>query len=343
MMSERMDVSRTLLRIRGFGDISLRGDTSPGNKASFALGQLDLFVTSDVSERFKFISEIVFEAGANDFYGHVSGPPNTFGVDIERYLLQYAPNDYLNLSVGRGHTAIGYYNTTYHHSSWLQTTTGRPFLFSFEDQGGILPIHIVGVTATGMIPSGQLGLHYVAEVGNNRASRNALTDEPVENEVDDQNAKAFNLALYAKPEGVPGLESGFSVYRSRLAPSNQSAIEETIFSGHAVLMRPKFEWLNEVVLDHHAVSGSRRSFNTPGFYTQISKQFGAYRPYFRYQYVNASSHEPVFPDVGLRHGPSAGVRWDVSESVALKAQYDYTALRGQPALNGAALQLGFTF
>jgi len=47
--------------------------------------------------------------------------------------------------------------------------------------------------------------------------------------------------------------------------------------------------------------------------------------------------------VGLRQGPSLGVRYDASESVALKFQYDYTKLRNQPAMNGLALQLGFTF
>jgi hypothetical protein len=78
-------------------------------------------------------------------------------------------------------------------------------------------------------------------------------------------------------------------------------------------------------------------------YSQISKQFGAYRPYFRYQYVNAPNNEPIFPDVQLRAGPSAGLRFDASESVALKFQYDYTFLRNQPGVNDLELQLGFTF
>jgi len=342
-MAERMDLSKTLLRIRGFGDVSLHGDTQKGDRTSFSLGQLDLFVTSDISEKFKFLSEIVFEAGPDDFYGVVSGYENTFGVDIERYLLQYSYNDYFNLAAGRGHTAIGYYNTAYHHSTWLQTTTGRPFLFNFEDEGGILPIHIVGATASGRVPSGQLGLHYVAEVGNGRESRFPLTDEPVQNEVADTNHKAFNLALFARPEGVRGLQTGFSVYRDVLAPANAPRIGETILAGHAVLIRPKYEWLNEALLDHHAVLGTSSVFNTPGFYTQISKQFAEFRPYFRYQYVNAANNEPVFPGVGLRHGPSLGLRFDASESVALKFQYDYTVLRNQPGVNGLTLQAGFTF
>ena len=41
----------------------------------------------------------------NDFYGVYSGSENTFGVDIERYLLQFNQSQYFNLSIGRGHTA----------------------------------------------------------------------------------------------------------------------------------------------------------------------------------------------------------------------------------------------
>jgi hypothetical protein len=342
-MADRMDLSKTLLRIRGFGDISLHGDTMKGDTTSFSLGQLDLFVTSDVSDKFKFLSEIVFEAGPNSFYGAPQPQPNSFDVDLERYLLQYSLNDYLNISAGRGHTSIGYYNTAYHHSTWLQTTTGRPFLFNFEDEGGILPIHMVGVTASGAIPSGQLGLHYVAEVGNGRESRDPLDQEPVQNEVDDESHKAYNLALFARPEALHGFQTGISVYRDILAPENQPRLEETIVAGHAILIRPKYEWLNEALLDRHTSLQGGNSFNSPGFYSQVSRQFGSYRPYFRYEYLNVSNREPILSDVGLRHGPLAGLRFDASESVALKFQYDRTYTRNQPAVNGLTLQLGFTF
>jgi hypothetical protein len=331
-MAERMDTSSTLLRIRGFGDVNLRGSDQRGSTTSFSLGQLDLFVTSDVSEKFKLLSEIVFEANQQ----------NSFGVDIERLLLQYSPNDLFKVSVGRYHTAIGYYNTAYHHSTWLQTATGRPFLFQFEDGGGILPIHNVGISASGLIPSGRLQLHYVAEVGNGRASRSPL-DEAVQNVVDENNGKSVNVALFATPEAVRGLQVGFSVYHDHLTPANLPRIGEVILAAHAVMVRPNFEWLNEALLIRHAPDGSPRVFNTPGFYTQISKRFGSYRPYFRYQYVNGSDFEPVFPDVGRREGPSVGLRFDASESVALKLQYDRTDLRHQPAFNTLGLQLGFTF
>jgi len=340
---ERMDFSKTLLRIRGFGDINLRGDNHKGDTTSFTLGQLNLFVTSDISERFKFLSEIIVEGGPDNIYGVTTGQKNVFGVDVERFLVEYSQNDYFKLAAGRWHTAIGYYNTAYHHSTWFQTAADRPLLFAFEDRGGILPIHSVGVSASGLIPSGRLGLHYVAEVGNGRASRTPLTEEPVQNVIDDQNHKAYNLALFARPEAVPGLQVGFSAYRDLLAPLNMPRIDETILAAHAVFVRPSFEWLNEALVVRHAALGSALTFNTPGFYSQVSKKFGSYRPYFRYQYVNAANAEPIFPDIKLRQGPSVGMRFDASESVAVKLQYDYTALRQQPAVSGLALQIGFTF
>jgi hypothetical protein len=354
-MADRMDLSKTLMRIRGFGDISLLGgnqqaspsSNQPAQTTSFTMGELDLFVTSDLSDKFKFLSEIVFEAGPENIYGVQRGVPNAFKVEPERYLIQYSYNDYLNISAGRWHTDIGYYNTAYHHSTWFQTTTGRPFLFEFEDEGGILPTHTVGVSATGMIPSGSLGLHYVAEVGNGRASRTPLAEEPVQNEVDDQNHKAYNLALFARPEALRGLQTGFSVYRDLLSPANSPRVDETIMAFHAVLERPKYEWMNEALVIRHSVVGENKVYNTPGFYTQVSRQFGSFRPYFRYQYVNVARTEPIFPDVGLQHGPSAGIRYDASEFVALKFQYDYTFLRQEPGMqpgyNTLTLQIGFTF
>ena len=344
VMAERMDLSKTLLRIRGFGDVNFGGDTMHGDTTAFSLGQLDLFITSDISEKFKFLSEVVFEGSNSNIYGQPKTGVNNLSVDLERYLIQYSYNDYFNISAGRMHTAIGYYNTAYHHSTWLQTTTGRPFLFRFEDEGGILPIHTVGVSASGIIPSGALGLHYVAEVGNGRESRDPQNEEPVQNIVDENNHKAFNVALFARPEGVRGLQTGFSVYRDVLEPNTSPRVGQTILAAHAVLVRSNYEWLNEAMLIRESIFGVDKVYNTPGFYTQVSKQFGSWRPYLRYQYVNVAKNNPIFPDVGLQHGPSVGIRYDASEFVALKFQYDYTYQRQPlPAVNALTMQLGFTF
>jgi hypothetical protein len=341
--TEHMDVSRTALNIRGFGDFGFYGGNQNGQTSSFSIGQTNLFITSDLSERVRFLTELVFEVHQN----------NSFQSDLERVLLEGSLNDYLKVSGGRYHTAIGYYNTAYHHSTWFQTATERPYIFEYEDEGGILPIHMVGVQASGQIPSGKLGLHYIAEVGNGRTS-NPIA-EPVQNYVDENGHKAFNAAIFARPDAISGLQTGFSIYRDVLSAPDSPRIPETIIDAYAVLVRSRFEWLNEALMIRHAPAG-QHVYETPAFYSQISERFGIYRPYLRYQYINASSHEPVFPQVGLRTGPSVGMRFDATESVAFKLQYDYTFLRRQGPIDGkscvqlsmcapsaAAVQVDFKF
>src|SRR5215469_8345117 len=197
---ERIEESKTLLNIRGFGDYSFHGQDQKGASTSFSLGQVDLFITSNISDRFRFVTDLVFEKGRG----------NNFEEDLERVLLEYRYSDYLKLELGRSHTAIGYYNLAFRHSSWWQTATGRPYLFLFEDEGGILPGHNVGASASGGIPSGKLGLHYIAEVGNGRAPMPRF--QSVQNFVDNNHHKSFDLNVFARPEAVPGLQAGFSVY-----------------------------------------------------------------------------------------------------------------------------------
>ena len=317
---EQMDVSKTLLNIRGFGDIGLYGGNQRGQTTSFSIGQLNLFITSNLSERLKFLTELVFETHQD----------NGFQAVPERVLIEYSPSDHFQLAAGRYHTAIGYYNTAYHHATWFQTATERPYIFEYEDEGGILPIHIVGLEASGQIPSGKLGLNYVLEAGNGRSSDPLV--EPVQNYVDENNRKALNVAAFVRPDSIPGLQAGFSVYHDVLSTVSSPKIDETIMDAYAVLIRRRFEFLNEALMIRH-VRG-QHVFETPAFYSQISERFGLYRPYFRYQYVNASSQEPVFPNVGLRTGPSVGIRFDPTASVALKLQYDHTELRRQAAIDG---------
>ncbi len=88
---------------------------------------------------------------------------DVWGLDIERLQVTYKPSPYFEISGGRYHTSVGYYNTTFHHGTWFQTATGRPFMYFFEDSGGVLPIHGVGVTTTGLVPgTGRLSLHWIA-------------------------------------------------------------------------------------------------------------------------------------------------------------------------------------
>jgi hypothetical protein len=328
------------LKIRGFFDFNLGLGTSanplifplgapPHN--TFQAGEFDLFMTSELSDSLSFLSEVIIGSDAT----------NEWGLDIERVQLTYKPSDYFQISGGRYHTSIGYYNTAFHHGTWFQTATGRPFMYFFEDSGGILPVHSVGITTTGLVPrTGKLNLHWIAEADNGRGS--SPHDGP-QNFLSDKNHKAFNLAGYLRPDWIPGLQLGGSYYRDRMVPAGMPHVTKTIESAYAVYVTPVWEFMNELVVQRNRPDGQNRTFNTPLAYTQISRKFGKYRPYFRYQYVNVPSGDPIYAAVGRYDGPSAGMRFDFSRYAALKIQYNRLYRRNVAPANGVDGQVAFAF
>jgi hypothetical protein len=302
---------------------------------TFQAGEFDLFLTSKLSERLSFLAEVVL--GPSD--------TNVFGLDIERYQLTYKANRYFAATAGRFHTSIGYYNTAYHHGVWFATAEGRPIMYLFEDSGGILPVHMVGVNLTGAVPhTGKLGLHYVAEVGNGLTSNTGnLAIESVQNFVSDRNAKATNVALYIRPEKVPGLQVGGSWYHDRLYPTGEPGVTENIESAYAVYLSPNWEFLNEAVLLSNDQDGTVKPFRSPMAYIQAARKFGIYKPYFRYQYVRDHLGDPLNFLEGTYYGPSVGLRIDFAEYAAFKLQYNHLYQSTRMAGNGVNAQVAFTF
>jgi hypothetical protein len=328
------------LQIRGFFDFNY-GMGPAANPLQFPLGaqahntfqagEFDLFISSKLSEHLSFVGEMV--------YGW--GQTNELGVDIERYQLTYKQNEYFQISAGRYHSAIGYYNTAYHHGTWFGTATGRPFMYYYEDSGGLLPVHQVGITASGLIPgTGHLGLHWVAEGGNGRSSNNDI--QPVQNFLSDRNHKAFNLAFYSRPDWAPGLQVGGSWYHDRLVPAGIPHVTQDIESAYVVYLTPRLEFMNEAVLLTNRLDGTGKPFHTPLMYTQIAKRFGKYTPYFRYQYVNSPGGDPVNVYTDRYQGPSLGLRFDFAEFASFKLQYNRLDQRAA-ASNSLDSQIGFTF
>jgi hypothetical protein len=331
-----MAVADTLgLQFRGFADTLFSDNNQKGTHSTFSVGAgFDFFMTSKMSDQFSALAEMLIE------YSPQAG--GTTALDLERLELHYTPSDYFNLTAGRFHTAIGYYNTAYHHASWLLPTVTRPVLFAFEDQGGILPTHTVGLSATGAIPSGPLGLHYIAEIGNGR-SASALNNVQVAQ--DDNNRKSYNFAGFSRPAAIPGFQAGFSVYGNRLYPTGLTKISENIFDGYVTYHPSGFEFTTEAVVIRNALVGTKTIFHTPGFYSILAKSIGhGVTPYFSWQYVNDARREPLFgASTGLNHGPATGVRYDYTDFVAFKLEYYRLMRRAQPAVDGVRADIAFTF
>jgi len=306
----------------------------PGSAGKFYTGDFDLFLTARISDRTSVLSEIVFG----------EGDAQTFSVDLERVLLKYDYNDHLKMSFGRYHTGIGYYNTAFHSGRWLQTTADRPLIMEFANDGGLLPTQAVGVSVTGLIPSGRLGLNYLFEYGSSDTVRPDIDGSGRDD--DFNNGNHVNIAIFARPDAVPGLQVGASFYHDKISHPEEGLnvrLGQTIVNAHAVYTNRKIEFLNEGFLIRHVQDITGEVHDTSSFYTQLSRQFhNVIRPYFRYQYINAGS-QSIFDDVLLRHGPSVGVRYDFNAGLAFKLQFDHTNRKGKDPLNGLQSQLAFTF
>jgi hypothetical protein len=324
------------LKLLLFGDTGYQIGHYYGPTSTFELGEFDMFATARLTDRVSVLGEVLYTFGEDNF----------ISVDLERLILKYRQNDYFAASIGRIHTDIGYYNTAFNRGDYFQTAIGRPAMYEFDDQGGFLPMQDLGIVLEGKIPSGKAGLNYVFEVTNGRAY--GTNAQPAQNSSDGNNSKAVNLNLSAKPEPLPGLIVGFSTRHDYLTDVLNQHISEWIPVAFVVFTNSTYEWLNEGMLVTHTLPGGT-VFRTPGFYTQFSRRFGHFRPYFRYSYVNAAANEPIYgnalelPPVGRINGPTAGLRFDFTRFTAFKLQFDREGARGLQATNGGAAQFDFTF
>jgi hypothetical protein len=324
------------LKLNFFGDTGFQIGHYFGPNSTFELGEFDIFATARISDKVSVLGEVLFTAQSN----------NGVGTDIERMYLKYRQSDYFAATIGRIHTDIGYYNTAFNRGDYFQTAVGRPTLFEFDEQGGFLPLQDIGIVLNGKIPSGKLDLNYVFEVTNGRAY--GIDAEPAQNSSDGNNSKAVNVNLSARPEWGHGLDLGFSIRHDYLSDVNSLQVSEIIPMVYVVFTNFKYEFLNEGTIIRHALPAGP-VFHTTAFYSQFSRTFGSYRPYFRYDYVNAALNDPIYGNpteialIGRINGPTAGLRYDFTPHSALKFQYSREDTKFEKPVNGGAAQFDFTF
>jgi hypothetical protein len=323
---------------RGYADADFLRDVDGTQAKKFEQGEIDLFATERLSSHLTALLELSFETDSQQLADDVS-------VNVERLLLQYRANDYFNADIGSYRTDIGYYSNAYLRGAWLQTAISRPRMFTFEDQGGFLPLHAVGVSVNGRVPSGNLNLHYVLEVGSSRNYGNTA-GIPL---VDSSFNRATNLAVYSQPQGLPGLEIGFSTYHDLLSPLAGINLDRSVLMVHLVYVRGRVEFLNEGLLWGLQGGGqSLGSATVQSFYSQIAYRVASsWKPYTRVEYMNLRGTGLVGTEANMyipwKTVYTGGVRYELTESVALKFELAREKDYMRSTYISGAIQLAFTF
>ena len=306
--------------LRGFADVDFvgrGGDSSPDDttgKTAFALGQFDLYMVSKLSDKISFLGETVFELDEQQ----------EIAVDVERLQIAYRWSDAFRLTAGRGHTALGHWNESYHHGKLLQPTVERPEALKFEDDGGILPVHFVGLEASGRAASGAWDLGYVGYVANGRGPR----AEVVQGAFDANDSKAVGGKLSLSRQGRHSFTFGGVAYHDVIPadpgqPRRESEIGATIVGAHFIYQSEHFQLLSEYFHVTDELRQTGESFSHDGGYALGVLHFGKWSPYAGIDWTDLDPKDPYYgPPLASVTRALFGVRWDVAGFNALKLEYN---------------------
>jgi hypothetical protein len=333
--------------LKGFGDATFTQSTAvDDDKGYFALGMLDLYAVQPIGDRTDVLVELVVE----------SDDTGEFVVDLERLQLGYILSDALKFRMGRFHNILGYWNTAYHHGAQLHTSIGRPAFLEFEDDGGVLPLHAVGLWASGILRTGPADVTYGVMLANGSKIIEDASDvhalDP-NNIGDDSANKAVSWRLFVEPYAVKGLGLGFSGSYSSVDGYEADGEEDmevmqTIVALDAVYMADALELLAEyyLIMDEDEFSGGG-SYSSAAYYAQAGYAVGmGFTPYARYEDVSLDDGgDPYFAELGAVSSTRAvaGVRYDIGPTSALKVEARFIDEDGADDYSEYAFQWAASF
>jgi hypothetical protein len=328
--------------IAGFSDIDFGATNKPGSHSGFNEGQFVLHMSSALSSKVSFFGELSMTARSDAGTG--TPPATGFNLEVERSIIQFQENDYFKVSFGRYHTPINYWNETFHHGAWLQTTISRPEMVQFG--GSFLPIHFVGALVEGAAPAGGMNVNYNFGLGNGRSGVISRAGDWG----DINNNRAWLVNLFSRPSALYGLQFGGSVYRDLITPVGPlagTAFHEWIESAHVVWSKENPEVIAEFANVTHQEAGGSLKSNSQAWYVQtayrLPRSARLWKPYYRFEYIHIPGSDKLFKAVPSLAGSTVGVRYDISSFAALKFEWRNLRRPGEPWVNGAFAQTSFTF
>jgi hypothetical protein len=334
------------LDILGFADagFSVTDADSATSNSGFFLGQLVLHFTSPLSSRIAFFGEVSVTTGGASYGAAHSGDTyasSGTNADLHRSVLKYTHSDHLKLSIGRFHTPIGYWNVAFHHGQWLQTSVTRPRWLDFSNP--FLPLHFIGAMAEGGIPSKGVNLAWLAGVGNGSGGGPGRPDQP--GDINDH--RAWIVRLSAKPEWVKGLQVGGSWYEDKVQAyygPTRAEFRERIAAAYAVLTGETPELLAEYAAVRHRRLGRPDTFESRAWYVQAAWRISTrLKPYVRWEEIELDGEDHLVEGAAAGRTGLAGVRLDLADFVAVKAEYQRRDRGAGPFRNGLLAQASFTF
>jgi hypothetical protein len=310
----------TGLPMHGFADVGI-GNHNPyfENFEGANIGSLDFYLNPKLGGKVVSLAELIFEVGPS---GHV-------GTDLERFQIGYQFNDKATVWVGRFHTPYGYVNTALHHGVWLADALRRPKFANFEDHGGVMPSHAVGVWVTGAERAGEGKFLYDLYAGNGQQIQGGVVD--MQNGGNEHGAAMLGGRLSYQFTGgmADGLMFGVNGFTDKV--NSQDTLNVTrlnMLGAYAVYDTDSWEHIVE------AYSFRDTNLNGAGGVNKSNAWFAqfAYRgpwglPYVRYERADLDQRDLYFAEqiYGASYTRGAlGIRFDLNLKSSLKFEVAHT-------------------
>lgn len=332
--------------IKGFSDVDYIQSTLDGDEnenGTFALGAIDLYASELITDNIEVLLEVALE---NEI------------VDIERLQIGYIFSDALKVRAGRVHNILGYWNVNFHHGAQIQTTIDRPFFIKFEDEGGLVPVHLVGLWTSGRYATGPVILGYDVMLGNGSRIVNVggpdITELNPNNGADDNHNKAVSFRLQVSPRFMNALKLMVSGSFSEVVGYDANDlplldVDQSILNFSAIHDQEgePFEFLSEVfwIQNKDQLTNLGKSKSTL-YYVQMGYTFmDLITPYVRYEQSMIEEDDPymiALSAVDTRIA-LAGMRYELSTGSALKAEFRRIRAEGVENHSEYAVQWSFAF
>ena len=309
-------------QIRGFAnvDINIKND-----QLNFGFGEWDLFITSDLNDKFSFLGETTFK--------YSPSAATEFGVTVERLIVNFNYNGNHSILVGKHHTPVTFWNDTYHHGRVFFPTVGKPLLFG----AGIVPIHTTGIAFQGLT-LGKLKWTYNLMIGNGIGSHEIS---------DNDKFKSVTASTYIQP--VNNLKVGASYYNDVISKGAEykggtaaEKFNQQLFTGSVSYFGNKFEVLAEgtFVNNNGDSTGVARSYATY-VYTGVRLNEN-WIPYVRVDYLTYESGEAYFGNEDT-FSFVGGIRYEITYLIVVKMEYQQfdREVSGHSKLVSAQIAIGF--
>ncbi|MFI5204013.1 MAG: hypothetical protein ACHQF2_05905 [Flavobacteriales bacterium] len=314
-------------QIRGFIDINTGYDFD-NEKLQFSLGEQDLFITSDLTDKISFLGESVFKFSSTS--------STKFAISLERAIFKFNYWGNHSFFAGKVHTALNYWNDTYHHGRLFFPTVGRPELFNQN----IIPLHTTGIGFSGENLSA-IKFGYTLMVGNGIGSTDIS---------DDNFAKAVIAACHIKP--IDGLRIGLSAYFDKIVGNVHDhgggvvhvhdEITQTIYSGSIAYFKNNIEILTEGSMCTNSTDSLKNKVTNAAYFYAGYRIKNIIVPYFRFDYLDFDTGEMFFAP-NKTNAYAVGIRYEMSYLTSFKLEYQYKKVGNPDFTNNIFLQVAIGF